>query len=183
MTIRRTALVVLVPEAEAMVAPLRMRHDRMAALGVPAHVTVLHPFTPLVDAAIAAQIAEVCASIEPFDAEFASVGRFPGGVVWLRPEPRERFLAAMLAVQQTFPEWPPYGGAYHEAEPHLTVASGVDEASADEVDRVLLTQLTDRPPIASPVRGLTLLEEAMDLGWTVSRTWPLGTRTSAVRSG
>ena len=48
--IRRTALVVVVPAAEPLVADLRMQHDRMTALGVPANSTVLHPFTPKRDA-------------------------------------------------------------------------------------------------------------------------------------
>lgn len=180
--IRRTALVVVVSPADSVVADLRLQHDRMAPLGVPAHVTVLHPFTPTVDGVIAAQLAEVCARLEPFDAELSSVGRFPGGVVWLRPTPHERFVAMLVAVQQAFPHWRPYGGTYDEPVPHLTVASGVDDATADTIDQLLVTRLRDRGPVTSPVRELTLLEEAHDLHWTVGRSWALGP-TSSVRTG
>src|SRR6185312_14804244 len=43
---RRTALIVAVPEAETAVGALRREHDSSAALGVPAHVTILFPFLP-----------------------------------------------------------------------------------------------------------------------------------------
>ena len=39
-----SALVVLVPDAEVLVKPFRDRHDPSAAIGVPAHVTLLYPF-------------------------------------------------------------------------------------------------------------------------------------------
>ena len=40
----QTALIVRVPETEPCVAALRERFDPSAALGVPAHITVLHFF-------------------------------------------------------------------------------------------------------------------------------------------
>jgi hypothetical protein len=42
-----TALVILVPEAEALVKAFRERYDPSAAEGMPAHVTVLYPFKTL----------------------------------------------------------------------------------------------------------------------------------------
>ena len=39
-----SALVVLVPEAEAVARPFRDRYDASAAAGVPAHITLLYPF-------------------------------------------------------------------------------------------------------------------------------------------
>ena len=41
-----SAVVIPVPEAEAVVGPHRARLDPFAAWGVPAHVTVLAPFVP-----------------------------------------------------------------------------------------------------------------------------------------
>ena len=77
----RSALVVLVEAAEPLVAAHRKIHDPMAARGVPAHVTALHPFRPVVDEVTAAEVAAVAARIEPFDAvplEVPSLFRFPG---------------------------------------------------------------------------------------------------------
>lgn len=173
MTNRRTALVVVVPAAESLVASLRLQHDRMAALGVPAHVTVLHPFAPDVDESIVDRLDRVCAQIQPFDAHFTSTGRFPGGVVWLDPQPKDRFVAMLRLVQQAFPEWPAYGGAFDEPVPHLTIASSADELVADRVERGVVRQLTERRPITMTVDQLTLLEEHHDLQWTLGRTWQL----------
>ena len=39
-----TALIVKVPQAEAMVGDLRARFDAVSQLGVPAHITILFPF-------------------------------------------------------------------------------------------------------------------------------------------
>jgi hypothetical protein len=41
-----SGLIIIVPEAEALVRPFRDRYDARAALGVPAHITVLYPFKP-----------------------------------------------------------------------------------------------------------------------------------------
>jgi hypothetical protein len=41
-----SVVLVPVPEAERVVSPHRAQLDRSAALGVPAHVTVLYPFVP-----------------------------------------------------------------------------------------------------------------------------------------
>jgi hypothetical protein len=46
MTQTYSAVLVPVPEAERVVSRYRARLDGAAALGVPAHVTVLYPFVP-----------------------------------------------------------------------------------------------------------------------------------------
>src|SRR5712675_2883024 len=57
-----SALIVRVPAAEPHVSGLRARFDPAAALGVPAHVTVLYPFVPP-DRITAAVLARVRAAI------------------------------------------------------------------------------------------------------------------------
>jgi hypothetical protein len=39
----QSAIVVVVEEAEPVVGAHRLRHDPVASLGVPAHVTILYP--------------------------------------------------------------------------------------------------------------------------------------------
>ena len=60
-----TALVVLVPEAEAIVGRLRQRYDPSAAVGMPAHITINYPFLPGEPAA-----REMCASVSHRDVNF-----------------------------------------------------------------------------------------------------------------
>jgi hypothetical protein len=171
----RTALVVLVPEAEALVAALRLRYDPMAARGVPAHVTVLFPFVSPMDDATVGKVGAICRSHPRFAAEFVAVDRFPGLVVWLRPEPSTPFSALTAAVVAEFPECPPYGGHVAEPRPHLTVADGVDEATASTLQAELGPDL----PIRSRINELALLLEDVAGRWTVARTWPLGGEVAA----
>lgn len=44
------------------------------------------------------------------------------GVVYLAPKPAALFIAFTQAVVERWPEHQPYGGAYEEIIPHLTVA-------------------------------------------------------------
>jgi 2'-5' RNA ligase len=166
----RSALIVVVPEAEALVAALRLRYDPMAAHGVPAHVTVLFPFDSPIDDATADRIGAICCQHPAFAAEFVAVERFPGLVVWLRPEPSEPFSALTAAVFAEFPEHPPYGGTIAEPIPHLTVADEVNAATASK----LQAELDPRLPIRSQIDELTLLVEDEARRWSVARTWQLG---------
>ncbi len=141
-----SALVVLVPEAEELVGRLRLRYDPAARLGVPAHVTVLYPIVAAVDETLGAQVARIGRRQPPFTAEFAAVERFPGLVVWLRPEPSEPFAALIAAAMAEFPDFPPYGGTIAEPTPHLTVADGVDEATASALQVQLEPRVADPEP-------------------------------------
>ncbi len=99
-----SALVVRVPEAEALVGDLRARHDPSAADGVPAHVTVLVPFlAPGTEtAADRAALQALCALQPAFEVVFARVGRFPA-TAWLAPEPAAPFVALTQAVVERWP--------------------------------------------------------------------------------
>jgi 2'-5' RNA ligase superfamily len=59
-------------------------------------------------------------------------------VVWLAPRPDEPFRALTRAVSAALPGYLPYGGAYDDVIPHLTIgdrpADGVTELSAAEAD-------------------------------------------------
>lgn len=175
----RSALVVLVAAAEPVVAEHRLVHDPMAARGVPAHVTVLHPFRDVVDESTAHVVESIAGAIDSFTATFASVGRFPGEVVFLSPEPIDRFTAMTRMFVQAFPDCPPYGGAISDPHPHLTVANRVDEPTADSVEAAVTPGL----PVVTAVEQLTLLVEDDEGRWSVATSWPLrGARTGTSRA-
>jgi hypothetical protein len=141
---------VLVPEAYVAIGHHRLRHDANAALGVPAHVTVLYPFRSPLDAATAEQAAQLCRGFAPFEARFSSVGRFPAA--------------------ERFPDLPPYGGTIPDPIPHLTVAEGVSPEIADE----LSTAVGPALPLTTFVTELALLVQDDTGRWSVGRGWPLG---------
>jgi 2'-5' RNA ligase len=154
-------------------APLERlrRHDDFAAsVGVPPHVTLLFPFMPV--AALRAPhrrvLAEIAATVEPFDVRFAAVGRFPG-VVWLMPEPATRFSALTEAIATRFPEYPPYEGAFDEVIPHLTLV----ESSAARLDEIAAAA-QQHLPFTRRVAMMELLVEGPDERWHGHWRIPLG---------
>jgi 2'-5' RNA ligase len=121
-----SALVVLAPPAEPLVKAYRDQHDPAAALGVPAHVTVLYPFhPPSLGPAMLARLTALFSEFEAFDYSLAELRRFPG-VLYLAPEPEARFRALTRRVAEAFPEYPPYGGQFSDVIPHLTLAQQAD---------------------------------------------------------
>jgi 2'-5' RNA ligase superfamily len=87
-----SAVLVVVPEAESVVADYRADLDPAAGLGVPAHVTVLYPFVPpeRVDDAVISALQRTVRSVAAFDVTFARLRCFDRSVLWLAPEPAER---------------------------------------------------------------------------------------------
>ena len=102
---------------------------------MPEHITLLYPFKPpdeIGDAAIE-KLNQCFAGFRAFDFTLATIRRFPGGVLYLAPEPDESFRRLIMAVWDCYPETPPYGGRYSNIMPHLTVAQLTDEQQADQV--------------------------------------------------
>ena len=172
---RRTALLVQVPVAEA-VDDFRRRHlAASVARGIPAHVTVLFPFAgpASIDAGLRAQVVEHFATFSAFSADLARVDRFDAHV-WLAPEPHERFIALLAGTYARFPQFPPYGDAFAEPVPHLTIAEvGVDgsiERVAEEAERALGPGL----PFAFGVDRVDLFEELSDGMWQQCESFELG---------
>jgi 2'-5' RNA ligase len=155
----RTALIVVVPEAEPAVGKLRLAHDWSAALGVPAHITILFPFADPAEIDEEA-IAEIVASIPAFDFELDRVEHFDDGLVWLRAQPSEPFVALTNAVWRRFPDYPPYEGEHDVLIPHLTVSA-------------VPVGLDIELPIGASAREVTLIEEAADGRWSIRRVFPL----------
>ena len=118
-----SAILVPVPEAEPVVGKLRARLDRSADRGIPAHVTVLYPFVPpgQITAAVIEMAAAAVQSVPGFGCRFASTDWFGEDVLWLAPEPAGPFRALTAAVHAAFPQYPPFGGAFADVIPHLTI--------------------------------------------------------------
>jgi 2'-5' RNA ligase len=154
-------LIIAVAEAEPYVATLRLAHDSSAALGVPAHVTVLFPFAPPGDVDESA-LAALLAAHPAFDFELASVEHFDDDVTYLAPVPAEPFAALTRAVAERWPAYPPYEGAFETVIPHVTVGE-----TNLELDVPL--------PIACRAEEALLLEEHGPAGaWRLRRRFPLG---------
>ncbi|MEV0719803.1 2'-5' RNA ligase family protein [Asanoa sp. NPDC050611] len=127
MQVIETALIVPVPEAEDAVGPYRARFDQAARWGVPAHVTALYPFIPpdRITPDVLEAVRTTVAAIPRFTVDFTEVRWFGDQVVWLAPTPDRPFRALTEALWARFPDRPPYGGAFEDVVPHLTVGHDV----------------------------------------------------------
>jgi hypothetical protein len=164
-----TALVVVVPEAEPLVADWRAKHDWSAQRGVPAHITLLYPFIPTdrVDDVVLQELQALFAGCRPFSIGLPRVSRFDE-VAWLAPEPSEPFAELTRLIVERFPDYPPYGGLHDEVIPHLTVAEG-GRALQDDVEAALSPQL----PITASVSDVAFLFEGADGLWREAHRFPL----------
>jgi 2'-5' RNA ligase len=127
-TVGQSAVIVPVPAAEPIVGRWRARFDAAAALGVPAHLTVVYPFLPAssLTSSVLGQVRALVAAQPPMTITFAECGRFPG-VLYLAPSPAEPVRALIHAFIAHWPEAPPYRGEFGDPIPHLTVAVAVDD--------------------------------------------------------
>lgn len=121
-----SAVIVPVAEAEPVVGRHRRELDVAAEWGVPAHVTIVYPFVPpaRIDAELVARLQAVIGGVRAFECAFTECGWFGEDVLWLAPDVGEPFRDLTRAVGTEFPEFPPYGGAYDDVIPHLTVGEG-----------------------------------------------------------
>jgi hypothetical protein len=143
-----TALIVPVRAADRLVD--RSAHDA----GMPAHITLIYPFLTGrdIDHDTELALASLIHEIPSFDFTMAETGRFPGvmmaetgrfpGVIYLAPEPAVPFVELTEALARRWPERPPYGGAYEEIVPQLTVANA-DTLPAGLAGRLPVTARAD----------------------------------------
>lgn len=165
----RTAVSVHVPEAEPVVGAWRREHTNDAPLGMPPHVTILHPFVPRAGLAEAEpRLAELVARHEAFGATFARTARFPS-LLYLQPEPAEPFQRLTEAVAAAWPEHPPYEGAHDTVVPHLTIAESEDASLLDSIAAEVERQL----PLRRRVEHVSLFVEDDGGRWSEHSRLPL----------
>jgi len=170
----RSGLIVTVPQAEPAVSAWRSQLDPMAALGVPAHLTVLFPFVPPagIDEATRTTLRELLSSVTTFDFSLVATRWFADTVVWLAPDPDAPFRVLTQAVADAFPAYPPYGGQFPDPVPHLTIA----DRGPPEAMHAAEQQLQRALPIRSIAGSVTLLTELPTGRWDQTATFFLRPR-------
>jgi hypothetical protein len=153
----QSALLVEVPEAEPAVALHRDRLDANAALGIPAHITVLCPFMPpeMIGPPVLGDLERLFAGVRRFRFELARTDWFGDEVLWLAPRDPAPFRALTQRVYEAFPAFPPFEGRHDDVKPHLTVGLGhpVRDMRAAEIS------LQEHLPIEACAAAVTLMTE------------------------
>ena len=167
------ALTIMVPEAEAFVCSFRAEYGHRADGGVPAHITVNHPFCPAVagEEQMEEKLAGLFSRMAAFTFALTEVRRFPAAL-YLAPEPEEPFKQLIAAVAARFPESPPYEGKFTEIIPHLTVAYLEDEQEIEVVGAALAAAAAKALPITAEVRNVQLIEKVGNV-WRERRSFQL----------
>jgi hypothetical protein len=154
-----TAIVVLMPETEALVGPFRSLYDPAAKAGMAAHVTVVYPFAP--PSALTPDRLQILAglfSVVPaFQVAFAETRRWPD-VLYLDPEPAQPFKDLVALVTRHFPQYPPYGGTFAQVIPHLTIAQMDDQRRLAGIETEFQRAAAGQLPIQTTVRSVTMMD-------------------------
>jgi hypothetical protein len=171
-----SALLIRCPAAEPAVSPHRLRLDRAAAFGVPAHLTVCFPFKPVAQltAADHDELANAFAQVPVFALRGDWTGWFGETMLHVVPEPVEPVLELIRLVGRLFPNHPIYGGEIDDIVPHLTIGIG-DPADLLAVERSVASAL----PFEQEVSEVELwagppLDGPVGAGWRSVRAYPLG---------
>lgn len=167
-----TVIQVPVPAVE----PLVRRHLSASMPGVSvdartvcAHITALGPFVHRrdVDDQLRATLRSLLAPVQAFTFELARVERFSSGLTYLSPEPAEPFQRLTAVLTAAFPDWPPYGGAFSDVVPHLSIGENLPESEVGALEQQL--------PIAATAGEVALTWWSSDSVATLA-TFPLLSR-------
>jgi 2'-5' RNA ligase len=167
----RTALVVVVAEAETTVAHLRLQLDPVARLGVPAHVTVLFPFMPPseIHDDVMVRLAALFRTVPAFTHNFVRSAWFGDEVLWLASDAAQVFRSLTRLVWTAFPAYPPYEGQFDEVVPHLTIADHGPPGEMQAAERTVQPHL----PITAITRAVTLMAEQPSGRWEAAESFAL----------
>ena len=170
-----SALVVLVPEAEPLVGAYRERFDSSAAAGLGAHITLLYPFVEpeKIGESTSNVLAECIRGFAPIAFSLTEIRRFFAETLYPAPDPDDPFRQLTMASWERFPDRPPYGGAWPDIVPHLSVGRFADEAAMDQVAAELVTAVEQAPPIRATAGTVVLIENTAGW-WTARRSFELG---------
>lgn len=166
-----TVLAVPVPALESYVRERTAFYDPSFLSRDPgfvhAHVTVLAPWLAAPGEEDLARVGRIAATTPAFTTALARVEEFPDGVIHLRLDPDDRLRELTSRLAAAFPTCPPYGGAFAEVVPHLTLDRHSAEVSVASV----------RAQLTLPIR---IEIDRLDLQWwdnhdcRLLRSWPLG---------
>jgi len=171
-----TALLVPVPAADPVVSTHRQSLDPSARWGVPAHVTLLFPFLPpsQVSYSVVNRIDNALSALTAIDFSLERTGWFDDQVLWLAPHPDDPFRRLIQILCDAFPECPPYGGAFGEPVPHLTIGDRSGGASRADL-QAAESAVASRLPVRATADTIVLMTGRREPGsWQTTHAFSLG---------
>jgi 2'-5' RNA ligase superfamily len=166
-----TALVALIPDAEAVVGRWRSDLDPSARRGMPPHITVLYPWMPLEDltGVDETDLAALIGAVPSFDVSLNDIQRFPQ-TLWLAPYPADPFVVLTMAVEKRWPAYEPYSGRFSSIEPHLSIGDAVDPDALGHV----VADVAPKLPIDTRITEIALMALDDEGRWRQHASYRLG---------
>jgi 2'-5' RNA ligase len=168
--IRESVIVVPVPAAESLVQKWRKKYDQVSLHGIPSHITILFPFKnpEIIDERIINSIRNLFSNIKRFEFSLIRINTFPD-VVYLEPEPKEKFIELTKGIVNIFPENPWFERKFKEIKPHLTIGNKLHdlESTRTEISQDIISKL--------PIKTLAIeawLMESKDGEWSIKEKFP-----------
>ncbi|GAA4126832.1 2'-5' RNA ligase family protein [Nocardioides fonticola] len=168
-----TVLAIPVPALEPFVRERTAFYDPSFVSADPtfvhAHLTVLAPWIAEPTASDLGVVERIARETASFSVRLARIGEFPDGVLHLVPEPDDGLRALTARLVEAFPAYPPYGGAYDDVVPHVTL----DRRGPEVTPETVHAAIADLLPV-------DLAVERIDLQWwanddcRVLASFPLG---------
>jgi hypothetical protein len=164
-----TGLIVPVDAAAGLVAPWS-RLIPAAGRILPPHATALWPFLPVeaLDDAGERRLEELLAGVPVFSFALTRVAELADAAVLLA-EPAAPFRALTRLLWDEWPECPPYGGAFDDIAPHMTVAVDPPVHEREAIEAALASQL----PLPCRAAEVLLVEETPAGALRLRRRFPL----------
>lgn len=171
------ALIVEVLEAESAVGPHRLRLDAHARLRVPAHVTVLYPFAPWqrIDEHMRSRLTAIFARAPAFEHSLVRCDWFGEEVLCADADADAGFRTLTSSVCAAFPAYPPYGGRFDDAIPHLIVGRA-QSARGHARGRKSSAAVAAAARGRAVARSVTLMAEDVSGRWHRDASFALGRR-------
>ena len=173
-TILEAALVVFVPEAEALIGPFQEKYEQTASEGLLPHITINYPFQPRQPdrKQLIKDLSALFSSFPPIRFELTELRQFPD-TLYLAVEPEQPFRDMIEAVAIQYPESPPYGGAIAEIIPHLTITGIPKGADPRDIRREFTVEASGKLPIEGKASQVWLIEYQNNY-WSKSIAFGLG---------
>ena len=172
--VEERALFVLVPEAEAFVRSFRAECEGLIDDDIPAHITINVPFVPDLNSEsdLEEALDDLFSGIAAFPFALTEIRRFPN-VLYLAPEPEERFKELIAAVFDRFPESPPYEGQFDNVIPHLSLVYLEDSEELNAQSDTQAAATGGLLPITGKITNVWLLEKVAG-EWRKRKSFQLG---------
>lgn len=166
----QSVILIPVPSADPIISKWREKYDRVVLHGIPSHITLLFPFKDPHQIAqeIIQKLKGIFSNIKQFSFVLDKINTFPN-VIFLDPNPREKFIKLTEAIVHVFPENPPYEGKYKSINPHITIAAELTDIikQTDSLKKQIEADISKNLPIQCVAKEAWLMIEDKNGEWHI----------------